>query len=511
MDEAMKRIPRARLEAQIKMHQTAHYNIIRNWVGQSTSEDLYDLCDKYGLMLWDEFFQPNPQDGPDPTDIPLNLANVREKVLRFRNHPSILLWCARNEGFPPPAIDSQLRPLLAELDGNRLYQPSSTAGRGVSSGGPYCWRTPREFYRIDAPFKTEIGSVSVPTLESIHGFLPRKDWESINDDWASHDLCAGAQGGDHYPGQLAARYGPLVNLPDFVRKAQLANFEAFRAMYEGRECRMFTASTGVITWMSQPAQPSFVWQLYCYDLEPNASFFAVRKACEPVHVMMNEVSGRIAVINNLPCAFDGRVWVTIYNLDGVVKDSQEFPVSAPPTAPTDVGETAWPADLTHVHFVKIELYDNQGKLVSDNFYWHVASVPRQPENFQDLNKLDPVTLTAGVVRHDLDGEVLLDVTLKNPTSKIALMAHLQLRRASGERVLPAYYTDNYFSLVPGESKAITIEAAAADLKGEIPCVTLDGWNVSVAGWVTPKVTLGNNDEALVSSVPSHDFKIVPGP
>ena len=66
MDEAMKRIPRARLDAMVRMHQIANYTMIRNWVGQSTSDDLYDMCDQYGLLLWDEFFEPHPADGPDP-------------------------------------------------------------------------------------------------------------------------------------------------------------------------------------------------------------------------------------------------------------------------------------------------------------------------------------------------------------------------------------------------------------------------------------------------------------
>ena len=70
----------------------------------------------------------------------------------------------------------------------------------------------------------------------------------------------------------------IENLADFVRKAQLANYEAFRAMYEGRNAQLFHPTTGVLTWMSHPAQPSFVWQLYHYDLEPNAALFAVKKA-----------------------------------------------------------------------------------------------------------------------------------------------------------------------------------------------------------------------------------------
>ena len=84
MDEALKRIPRARLEAQIRMHQIANFNMIRNWGGQSTSEDFYDLCDKYGILVWDEFFQFN---SADPLDTGLYLANCRDKTLRYRNHP----------------------------------------------------------------------------------------------------------------------------------------------------------------------------------------------------------------------------------------------------------------------------------------------------------------------------------------------------------------------------------------------------------------------------------------
>ena len=91
--------------------------------------------------------------------------------------------------------------------------------------------------------------------------MPQKDWETIDDDWAAHDLAKGNQHGDLFPLILAGRYGAFRNLADFVRKAQMANFEAFRAMYEGRNALLFHPTTAVITWMSNPAQPSFVWQI----------------------------------------------------------------------------------------------------------------------------------------------------------------------------------------------------------------------------------------------------------
>jgi beta-galactosidase/beta-glucuronidase len=501
LDEAMKRNPRERLEAQIRMHQVANLNMIRNWVGQSTSEDFYQLCDKYGLLVWDEFFQPNPSDGPDPDDFDTYMANVREKILRFRNHPSIVLWCARNEGYPPKKIDDALRTLMAELEPTRLYQANSADGRGVNSHGPYHWRTPREFYVFDEAFKTEIGSVSVPTIESIHGMMPEKDWETINDDWAEHDFAKGASGGDSYPGMIAARYGKVANLADFVRKSQLANYEAFRAMYEGRNAKLFAPTTGILTWMSNPAQPSFVWQLYHHDLEPNSALFAVKKAAEPVHIQLNESSGDVEVINNLNTRLEkARAHLSIYNLDGTVAYQHDFDVSARASVATSLGVVAWPADLSPVHFVKLELRDADGKLISDNFYWRAQ--PDHQDDLTALNELTNVTLDTKVVRRDVGGRSFIDVTLHNPGTQIALMAHVQLRRKhDGERVLPVYYTDNYVSLVPNESRTITIEAANLDLKGEAALVLVDGWNVEVAASSSAGVDLELNAGAQVAHWP----------
>jgi hypothetical protein len=551
MDEALKRIPCRRLEAQIRMHKMANLNMIRNWVGQSTSEELYDLCDRYGIMLWDEFFQPNPSDGPNPADIPTYMANARDKILRFRNHPSIAVWCGRNEGRPPPAINTALGKLMAELDPTRHYQPSSTDGGGVRSGGPYCWRPPAAFYNANEPFKTEIGSVSIPTLESIQGMMPRKDWEVINDDWCEHDLARGAQHGDGYPDTLRARYGDLANLADFARKGQLANYEAFRAMYEGRNVKLFHPFTGVITWMSHPAQPSFVWQLYHHDLEANASLFAVMKACEPVHIQMNESDGSVSVINNLPAALTGAAArLRVFNLDGTLAADRTLPVTAPASLATNLGAIAWPAALSAVHFVKLELTGLDGTLISDNFYWHCSATRQSQQNFRDLEGLPKVVLEVSATMdrtpgtailpngipgtailpngipgtailpngipgtailpngippntanlenrpgpmeiNGPDSRCVLNVTIHNPGSHIALMTHLQLRRAhSGARVLPAFYSDNYLSLIPGETKSVRIEAAQADLQGEPPLIAVDGWNVTVTNTPGASVPTG---------------------
>jgi len=91
-----------------------------------------------------------------------------------------------------------------------------------------------------------------------------------------------------------------------------------------------------------------------------------------------------------------------------------------------------------------------------------------------------------------------------------LMAHLQLRRQdSGERVLPVYYSDNYVSFTPGETRTLTIEAAQADLQGQTPLVVLDGWNVLIKPAATASAALAPNVEAQPGHWPTTGLPFQP--
>jgi hypothetical protein len=326
--------------------------------------------------------------------------------------------------------------------------------------------------------------------------MPAKDWETINDDWAQHDFAKGAQGGDLYPGILAARYGAVKNLADFTRKAQLMNYEAYRAMYEGREAKLFAPATGVITWMSSPAQPSFVWQLYHYDLEPNASLFAVKKACEPVHVQWDAVTNAVEVVNETPSAMKGVAKATVYALDGAVVSTKEYEVNAAADAATSLGVVTPGAAVS---FLKLEFKDAEGALLSQNFYWLGAAGTE--DDLRALDGMKPVALQAKVSRTDADGKTLVSVTLRNPGNAVALMAHVQLRRKDGERVLPVFYSDNYVSLTGGEERTITMEADAKDLHSEDALVVVDGWNTTVTAVQAKGVAIETNAEALGANSP----------
>jgi hypothetical protein len=171
-----------------------------------------------------------------------------------------------------------------------------------------------------------------------------------------------------------------------------------------------------------------------------------------------------------------------------------MPVTAAPEAATNLGPVAIPSSVNGIHFIDIELKDESGKSISRNFYWEGA--PGYPDNFAALGAMPTVTLEATVAREDDLGKRTITVTLTNPSTRLAVMTHLQLRRKStGARVLPVYASDNYITVVPGETRTVTLEADAALFAGDDALVTVDGWNVTVVPAAAPGVCIDNNLDA----------------
>jgi len=199
-----------------------------------------------------------------------------------------------------------------------------------------------------------------------------------------------------------------------------------------------------------------------------------------VHIQFNEATGQLQVINNLPTVvMDANAHIAVYNLDGTLAYEHKIKVTTEPDVATNLGPIDFPATVSPVHFIKLDLLDANDKPLSSNFYWR--SLPDHPDDFTYLNKLPTVTIEAKVASNDADGKRTLTVTLHNPSKDVALMAHMQLRRQkSGERVLPVFYSDNYVSLVPGETRSLNVEASISDFNGDNALLVFDGWNVTVA-------------------------------
>ena len=484
MDDFLKRVSREHLEPFFRLHRDAHLTMIRNWVGQSTEEAFYDLADEYGLLVWNDFWESTQNYNLEPSDTALFLSNARDTILRFRNHPSIAMWCGRNEGVPSPAVNEGLDNLIRTLDGTRYYSPSSNQ-INLQNSGPYLYHDPVDYFtKLDRGFAVEVGIPSVPTLEAVKSFIPAPDRWPISDTWAYHDWHQSGNG-DTAPfmAALATMFGAATSLDDFEKKAQLINYDSHRAIFEGMNAHLWAPNSGRMLWMTQPAWPSTMWQILSSDYDTQASFFGVMKACEPVHVQMNLPDHEVEIVNNTGNALSGvAVRARLFGLDGKQIATHEQTVQAAPYAAQSAFRLT-DSVLTGSDpvFIKLELRDAGGSLLSDNFYWSSA----RTEAMRKLDEMAPVTVSGDVSRSTAGDMVRTMVTLTNRGAGAALMTKLTLLRArDGTQVLPAYFSDNYVSLLPGETRKITIETPSGVSAGAVK-VALRGWNVTPAVFEAP--------------------------
>ena len=457
--------------------------MIRNWMGQNTEETFYNLADEYGLLIWNDFWDSTQNYNLEPDDSALFLANARDTITRFRNHPSIAVWCGRNEGVPSPAINQGLAQLIDELDGTRYYSASSNRVN-LHDSGPYRAQEPESYFTTLAlGFAVEIGLPSPPTLEAFQSFLPVEDQWPISDAWAYHDWHQSGNG-DVAPfmNSMLEEFGAPTSLADFDRKAQMLTYEAHRAAFEGFNAHLWSPNGGRLLWMTQPAWPSTVWQIFSHDYDTAGAFYGTKKASEPIHVQMNLPDHTIAVVNNSIAPLNRAVvHAQVFDTASKLLFARDSTIDAAANAVS----TAMPLDLSpatagnQVALVHLTLDDAAGKRLSTNFYWVASSKPA----LRHLDDLAPATLSTEITALPADADRHLRVTLRNTGASTVIAIKLTLLNATdGSRILPAFYDDNYLSLIPGEERTVAIAypaSAPAAIK-----VGLRGWNMPT-GQITP--------------------------
>jgi hypothetical protein len=476
MDDSRKRVSRAHLEPFFRLHHDANINIIRNWVGQSTEQVFYDLADEYGLLIWNDFWTSTEDYNIEPQDPALFLDNVRDTIQRFRNHPSIAMWCGRNEGVPQPIISDGIAGLVDALDGTRYYSPSSNAVN-LAGSGPYKYQDPAQYYStLNHGFSVETGTASLSTLESFRASVPKEDQWPIDDVWAYHDWHYSGNGESApFMAQIQTEFGAGTSLDDFERKAQMLNYVDHRAIFEGMNAHLWAPNSGRLLWMTQPAWPSNMWQILSSDYDTQASYYGVKKACEPLHVQLDLATFDVAVINTTTTPLAGlTVIADVYSLDNKpLLHHEEKKDSAADAVTAGFKLELAPLMADTVVLVKLQLKNAQGEVLSDNLYWLSADY----ENYRQLTKLPAAqVIAAATVLHT--GETShMKVQLENRGASAALETKLTLLNANGGRILPAYFSDNYVSLLPGEKREIEIEYPATGATAA-PQLAIRGWNTA---------------------------------
>ena len=436
------------------LHRHENFNLVRNWVGQIGDESFYEAADRFGILVWQDFWLANPADGPDPDDEALFMDNAENMLLRIRNHPCLLLWCGRNEGFPPATLDKALRELVKKENPESYYISSSADGE-VSGRGPY-FRLPSEtYYHLDETawykreselFHSERGMPNFPNYESLIEMMPAKEAWPPSRLWGVHDFALeSAQRGQTFIDAVNAYFGPSPDGETFAARAQWVNYDGYRAMFESRSKQR----RGLLLWMSHPAWPSMAFCTYDWFLDGTASYYACRKACEPLHVQWNPAAKVVEVVNYSAGNRTGlRVDAQLCDSWGVLlsKHSRTVDALEDSTVPCfDIPLLTSP-EQPGVSLLRLQLYDGE-TLVSQNDY----ILGRETDNLQELNTLPNATVRVKVQTDRWPREV----TLTNTSDVPALMLHLVARHPDGTRILPTYWSDNYIHLMPGETRTLT--------------------------------------------------------
>ena len=476
-------------------HKQMNFNMIRNWVGQTADESFYEACDRHGIMVWQDFWLANPTDGPDPDDEALFMANADDYVRKIRRHPCMALYCGRNEGMPPASLDAALRSLTASLHPDILYISHSSRGL-VSGEGPYRRLPSSEYFTLRGQDRmhSERGVTGLPNFESMVRFMPSVDLWPQNDMWGVHDWgLENAQRPGDYTGAVISRFGDPGSAQRFSELAQWVSYDAFRAVFEGRS----SERRGLLLWMSHNAWPSLVWCPYDYYFDPHAGFFACKKACEALHIQYNALTGHIEVVNRCAGNLQGLcASASILDMYGRELNSFDFALDSAEDSTFEGPSVELPSGS--VSFLRLALNgpggtSGSGGVLSENFY--VLGDPE--DDFRALLDLPEASVKCNWTVQETDDAYLVRADLHNSSDVPAMMLRLNLLnnrpvnsgpapsglctsepQADDYRILPAEWTDNYFHLMPGESRNVRITVDKLHFDTALkPRVELSGFNL----------------------------------
>ncbi len=521
MPECLFRLRGKQYDDHLKLHAHLNFNIVRNWTGCTFDEDFYNACDKYGIMVWDDFwlgYWNYTSVSAEESDL-FNTCAI-EKIKRFRNHACIALWCGENEGTPIEPLNGYLVNAIKTYDADdRRYQPRSNAN-GTSGSGPYTVIDVKGYftgsgadgnpsYPGEARFpawgmRSEGGTPVVPVLESVNQFIPsNSQWPPTNNKlWLDH-FTAPPDGSwsnavfSNFTAAIDGRYGTASTIDDFCKKSQLLSLENYKAFYEGWLDHLWNNASGLMVWMSMAPFPIFVWQLYDYYGEATGAYWAAKKACEPVHIFYSYNGDMVKVANTSRQPMSGlKAEAWIYNYDGSQQYHNSVTVSVTANTLANCFAIPFPSSLSSTYFIKLLLTDNANAVVSENFYWKGTTHLKYATGLSAMAKVDLVASASG--KKSGDG-FFIDVSVTNPPTSNAIAFANRLKVTKGntaERILPILLADNYFSLLKGETKNFTIEFDAAKLGSDSPKLFIEGYNSavkeiplsSVTGMV-PKATL----------------------
>lgn len=464
----------SRYEQEILLSRNANLNILRVWGPTGVPpKAFYHFADKHGLLMWQDFlndywgtFRNTHGFSPDGNLYETISAGI---IQRLRNHASLIIWCGGNEGVNPRE-NLLVNSLLPKYDGrsNRIYLKQSD-GDGLHGGGPYHTIRPDEYFthRKLYGFSSEIGPSGVPVVESIRRFMPnigqvwKEDFFPIDGTWAYHDAA-------NFPGEDSRKFTSYDNIVRFdyggprttnqsgvdqyFEMSQMVNYDVYRAAISSVNRQLWNGSTGILLWKSNSSWPSMVWQIYDWYLQSHAGYYATQKAFAPISVQLNRDERSLTVMNTGQQAVKSAVVkASIY--DQTMNVLWQWQMSS---ELINNGATKFSPEMPFVeglHFVYLELVNESGSQLADNFYWL-----HPDNNFKDLLTMQPPVLQINQSLNEEPGCKTINIKVFNRGDSPSLLTRFSLiNTITRHELLPSLWSENFIFLLPGASRTIQVK------------------------------------------------------
>ncbi len=486
-------------------------NLVR-FEGILGNEDIYDLADRYGVMLmpgyvcctyWAQYGSWTAQDHAVAN------ASTESQMRLMRAHPSALVWAYGSDELPPGSVLTPWKSIATALHWqnptlDNVASYNNPAGSVPKMDGPYVWEPPVYWYANTTAggafgFCAEQGGESMPPEESLRRFLGPANLWPIGTAYGYHAGESPMDNLDYYSPGIDNRYGVTTNITQYAERAQLLNYESERAQFEAFGANAYTLAQGTVYWMLDDAWPAVHWNLYDYFFKPGGGYFGTKKALEPVHILYDYQTRNVKVFNATLAAVSGlTASVTVCNIpDLTVKYSSQVVMSFPANTSTLALTVPTISGLSTTYFIRLQLRRASGDVVSDNLYWY-STTPDVMGSVEDwyytsvatyadltgLNSLPANTsVTATTARASGGGTDTLVIALRNTSpTNVAFFLRPELTAGEGGlEVVPVTYTDNYVTLFPGDSTTIVARFASEDLGGSQPYLRVAGYNVPAFG------------------------------
>lgn len=498
-------------EIQVKYVKDMNMNSIRFENIWGNSQNIYNLCDRYGLLAivgwscqweWQGYLGiPDDEFGciRSEHDMKLLTRFLYDQVTWLRNHPSVIAWMMGSDKLPRPELEKMYMEIYPKIDDRPYFGAAKgliselTGATGMKMLGPYEYVGPNYWF-IDAKlggaygFNTETGpGPQVPVLESIEKMIPKDKLWPLNNEWDYH--CTTATEAlntlDVLNKAIDGKFGKPANLKEYLDRAHLLSYESTKSMFEAFRVNK-TEATGVVQWMLNSAWPSLYWQLYDFYMIPTSAYYGVKKANMPQQLIYNYKDNGIYLVNETMDNKEIKAVVKIYSFDSKVLTEKDIQISMKADNVQKIHEVGAPTNS----FLFLSLYDNQNNLLAENFYclsakqdeydWEksdwVGSPLSQYTDFSSLKSLPKTELKVSVSQSAGDKENIIYVEIENTSSTIAFFSQYLLKDANGEIVYPVFWEDNYINILPGQKKVVKCSFDSKLINSKVSSLQVTGWN-----------------------------------